>query len=46
MGFNVAVLGGGVVSRVHLETLLHHPAVALVSMPLRAKLFSEVANYE
>jgi predicted dehydrogenase len=32
MGFNVAILGGGMVSRVHLETLLDHPAVSSVSM--------------
>ena len=32
MELNVALLGGGMVSRAHLETLLEHPAIASVSL--------------
>lgn len=32
MKLNVAVIGGGMVSRVHLQALKEHPAVGTVSL--------------
>ena len=32
MGLNIAVFGAGMVSRVHLDTLLSHHAVSTVSL--------------